>query len=175
VTQLEHIKSAFERSVRALTLRPSVGQGTAITTVRVRDGMSCEIEEGPWTLTSDLGEKAAGGDTGPNPGILLRASLGSCLAIGYVRWAAHLGVPITALEVDVEADYDARGEYGVADLPPSYSEVRYVVRIESGAPEAEIQKMIETADAHTSILDVFRRPQSVQRVLHITTPMRKPT
>ena len=172
---LEHIKSAFERSVKALTLRPSVGQGTASTTVRVRDGMSCEIEEGPWTLRADLGEKAAGSDTGPNPGILLRAALGSCLAIGYVRWAAHLGVPIAALAVEVQADYDARGEYGVDDLPPSYSEVRYVVHVESDAPEAEVRHLLDTADAHTSILDVFQRPQSVRRVLHFTAPTREPT
>jgi uncharacterized OsmC-like protein len=175
MSQLEHIKSAFERSIQALTLRPSVGQGTATTTVRVRDGMSCEIEEGAWTIASDLGEKAAGRDTGPNPGILLRAALGSCLAIGYVRWAAHLGVPISDLEVEVQADYDARGEYGVADLSPGYSAVRYVVRIESEAPEADVRHLIDTADAHTSILDVFRRPQSVRRTLHITTPTRTPT
>lgn len=166
----ERIRLAFERSARALSLRPSLGQGTAVTTVRVREGMHCEIADGPWRLDADLGTKAGGEETGPNPGVLVRAALGSCLAMGYVRWAARLGVPISALEVEVQADYDARGEYGVADCPPSYSEVRYLVRIESEAPDAAIQHLLDVADAHTSILDVFRRPLRVRREVSITVP-----
>ena len=68
-------------------------------------------------------------------------ALGSCLAMGYVRWAAQLGVPLASVDVEVQADYDARGEYGVSDEPPGYSEVRYCVRVESEAPEADVLRL----------------------------------
>ncbi|NIV03707.1 MAG: OsmC family peroxiredoxin, partial [Calditrichae bacterium] len=61
--------------------------------------------------------KHGGNNQGPNPGIFGRAALGSCLAIGYMRWAAKLGVPISKIDIEVQTDYDARGEYGVAKVP----------------------------------------------------------
>jgi hypothetical protein len=76
-------------------------QGTAVTRVRLVDGLACEIEEGAWKLVADMSPKSGGEGKGPNPGILGRGALGSCLAIGYAMWAARLGVPLTSLEVEV--------------------------------------------------------------------------
>lgn len=166
----EHIRTVFARNAKALTLRPSIGQGTAVTNVRMREGFTCDVVEGPWKLTADLGEKSGGNNAGPNPGIYGRAALGCCLAMGYVRWAAMLGVPLSGLEVEVQADYDARGEYGVADLSPGYSEIRYIVTIESEAPEADIMRMLDVADVHTSFLAVFSQPQQVRREVRLMTP-----
>jgi len=119
------IKRAFERNVKAITLRPSVGQGTAITKVRVRNGLTCDIEDGGWKLVADEDKSWAGHAEGPDPGVLGRASLGSCLAIGYALSAAKLGVPVTGIEVEVQADYDARGLLGIDDsIAPGWSAVR---------------------------------------------------
>jgi len=93
------IRTALERNVKAVALRPSVGQGTAVTRVRLREGLACDVNEGPWTLTAGMTEKYGGTNAGPNPGVLGRAALGSCLALGYGMWAARLGVPITSLDV----------------------------------------------------------------------------
>lgn len=161
------ITTAFERNRDAMTLRPSVAKGTATARARMVDGFACEITDGSWTLRADMHPKHGGTDTGPNPGVFLRAALASCLAAGYVRYAAVAGIPITSLEVEVQADYDARGEFGLADMPPGYERVRYVVFIESPAPEAEILAMIEEADAHSSILDDFRRGLDVRRDVRI--------
>jgi hypothetical protein len=54
---MEHIKTAFERNVQTLTLRPSIGQKTYVTKVRVHNGLTCEIEDGPWRLTADLAKQ----------------------------------------------------------------------------------------------------------------------
>lgn len=170
---VERIRTAFDRSARALALKPSVGQGTAVTRVRVEQGLACEVEEGPWRFVVDMSPKAGGHDAGPNPGVLGRAALGSCLAIGYTMWAAHLGVPISRLEVEVQADYDTRAEYGVDEVPPGYRQVRCLVTVESEAPEADVVAMIEQADAHSSYLAVFRRPQDVRRELRLVAPERR--
>ncbi len=166
----ERIRAAFKRGERALALRPAIGQGVAATRVRVIDGLACEVEEGPWKLTVDMGPKGGGGGAGPSPGVLGRGALGSCLAMTYVRWAAALGVTFDSLEVEVQADYDARGEYGFEGVSPDYSEVRCVVRVRSPAPEADVRRVLEAAEAHAPYLEVFRRPQAVRRVVRINEP-----
>jgi uncharacterized OsmC-like protein len=167
MTDIEHIKSAFERNVQALTLRPIIGQKTYVTTARVRDGLTCEIEDGPWKLTADLTKKSGGSEAGPTPGTFGRAALGSCLAMSYVLWAAALGVPLTEVEVEVQADADARGMYGIADVPAGYTEVRYRVCIASSAPVEAVIRVLDIAEAHSPYVDVFRREQRLRREVHI--------
>lgn len=166
----ERIRTAVERNARAVALGPSLGQGTAKTVVRLKPGLECQIVEGAWTLTVGMSEKSGGTNAGPNPGILGRGALGSCLAIGYAMWAARLGVPVDALEVQVEADYDSRGELGVGDeVSPGYREVRYVVCVLSPAAEEDVRRVIDTADKCSPYLDVFARAHDVRRELRITS------
>jgi len=163
------IRTALERNVKAVTLRPSVGQGTAITRVHLRDGLACDITEGTWALTAGMTEKYGGTNAGPNPGVLGRAALGACLSLGYGMWAARLGVPITTLDVEVQADYDVRGELGAdAAVRPGYQAIRYIVSITSPAPEDEVRHMVETADRHSSWRDVIANPVPLTRELRIS-------
>lgn len=163
------IKNAFERNVKALKLRPSIGQRTARTYIKVVDGTTCEIESGSKRLTVDVGKDAGGNDAGPGPGILERAALGSCLAIGYATWAAHLEIPIDDLRVEVETEFDARGQFGVAGIPPGFKSIRYHVTIESPAPEEEVRKLVEKADQHSPVRDDFQRAIPIKRELSIKT------
>jgi OsmC-like protein len=116
----ETIRIAFERAAKALTLRPSLGRDTGVTTVRIRDGLTCDVEAGPWRFVADMPAAAGGSEAGPTPGVYGRAAFGSCLAIGYMMYAARRGVPIRSLEVEVQADYDDAALYGVSDSPPGY-------------------------------------------------------
>jgi uncharacterized OsmC-like protein len=152
------IREACDRKIKAMRRRPSLGRGTAVTQVRLLDGLACEVREGPWRLLVDMSEQAGGGDCGPNPGVLGRGAFGTCLAINCAMWAARLGVPLASLDVEVQADYDARVEYGVEDGHPGYSEVRYVVTVASDAPEHDVMRVLDAAEAHASYIDVFRRP-----------------
>ena len=56
------VKSVMERNIKALKLRPAIGQGTATTTVRLRSGVTCDIEDGGWKLIADesVGDGGAG-------------------------------------------------------------------------------------------------------------------
>ena len=126
---------SLERNARAVQLKPSVGQGTAVTKIRLHPGLRCDVEEGAWKFTVGMSEKYGGTNAGPNPGVYGRAAVGSCLAVGYGLWAARLGVQIDALDVEIQADYDARGELGVSDdVRPGYLAMRYIVTVESPAP-----------------------------------------
>jgi uncharacterized OsmC-like protein len=151
----EIIKKRFERNARAVGLRPSLGKYTSTSKVRMREGLACDIEDGSWKLVADLGEASGGEAEGPTPGVYGRAALGSCLAIATVQWGAKMGVPLDGLEIDVETDADEAGVYGIADVPPGYTQVRCIVTVESSAPEHEIRTLFERA------LDVRREVRVV--------------
>jgi len=164
----EQIKTACERSMKALKLKPSLGKGTGISKVRITNGLTCEIEEGKWRFKADMPEGAGGNSEGPTPGVYGRAALGSCLAIGYMMKAAQADIPIRALEVEVQADYDDGAMFGTRhDVPPGYLEVRYIVTVESDAPEDQVRQMLDEADLHSPYLDVFSRGQNCVRELRI--------
>lgn len=162
------IRTALERNARLVEARPKIAQGTAVTKVGLRPGLACEVTDGPWRLQVGMTEKYGGTNAGPNPGVFGRAALGSCLAIGYAMWAARLGVPLDTLEVEVQADYDARGELGIApEVPPGYSAIRYQVTVRSPAPEADVLKVLDTADRYSSWRDDIARPVPITRSVRL--------
>lgn len=167
-SRTDTIKTKLERNVRAVTLRPGVGQGTATTTARLGDDLACEVLDGSFTLQAGMSEKYGGDGSAPNPGVLGRSALASCLAIGYAMWAARREIPIDELTVTVEADYDVRGELGVDDsVSPAYTAVRAAVSVRSPAPAADVEAMLEHADRHSSWLRIFTDPVpvSVERTI----------
>lgn len=173
----EVIRTALERNVKAVTLRPGVGQGTARTAARLRPGLECEVTDGPYAFTVGMTEKYGGTGAGPNPGVFGRGALASCLVLGYAMWAARMGVPVDSLEVEVQADYDVRGELDVpageedpTSPRPGYGEIRYVVTVESSAPEDEILAWLDQGDRASSYLDIFANPTPVHREVRIRRP-----
>jgi len=166
----ERIRTVFDRNGKALQLRPTLGQKTVETHVRVLDGLRIEVEEGRWKVVADVSEKSGGTGTAPDAGMLVRSALGSCLAMGYVTWAAHYGVPLVSVGVELQSDFDARGQYGHDGIPAGHQEIRYTVRIESPAPEADIRKVVESADEASMVLDTFATPQKLVRTIEIVRP-----
>jgi uncharacterized OsmC-like protein len=164
----EKIRSAFTRVSETLTKRPSFGLGTGISRATIKNGLTCEIREGDWTLTADMPEQAGGNAIGPTPGVFGRAAMGSCLAIGYRMRAAEMNIPVTGIEVEVQADYDDGALFGTAPgVPPGYLEIRFVVTINSNAPEEMIMLLLDEADKHSPYLDVFSRAQTCKREVRI--------
>ena len=164
------LKSTMERNMKAIKLRPSLGQGTATTTVRIRSGLTADIEDGPWNMVADEGPDLGGAGLGPDPGVFTRAGLGSCLAIGYVMWASVMDVPLDSVQVTVEADYDARGGFAADDsIPPGWATVRYTAEITSPAPESTVRELIDYADRHSSVLDIIQRAVPVSGEVKITS------
>ncbi len=168
-TAMEQLRTVMERNARALELRPGIGQNTAITKVRWVEGLACEMEEGTWKLRADMSPKSGGSATAPNPGVFGRASLGSCLAIGYVMWAARRGVELDSIEVEVQADFDAAAEYGLTESHPGYNAVRCNVQVHSKAPADIVRAVIEEANRCSSYLAVWRKPQDVRLNIEVTS------
>ena len=162
------IKAALERNVKLVEARPSIGQNTAVTKVTLNPGLACEVEDGPWRFSVGMTEKYGGQNNAPNPGVYGRGALGSCLAIGYGMWAARLEIPVRSLTVEVRARYDARGELGIDDsIRPGYTDIVYVVTVDTDASDADVQRLLDTADRHSSWLDDIRNPVPMSREVRI--------
>lgn len=167
--ETEKIKTAVERCKKAFTLKPAMGRDTAVSKVRIVNGLTCEISEGAWKFSVDMPEGIGGNNTAPTPGVYGRAALGSCLAIGYIMKAAELNIPVNNLEVEVQADFDDGALLGTADkkIPPGYLEVRYAITIESDAPTEKILQLLDDGDKYSPYLDVFTRAQKCIRKVNI--------
>ena len=164
---LRPIKTAIERTQKALRLKPHLGQETKISTVRIADGLRCEISEGNWQLATDMPEAVGGKSSAPTPGVYGRAALGSCLAIGYMMKAAELQVPINSLQVQIEADFDDGALLGTSppDVRPGYLALRYHITVVSDAPQEDLLKVLDEGDSHSPYLDIFSNPLSCTRSL----------
>ncbi|MEO5907728.1 MAG: OsmC family protein [Ginsengibacter sp.] len=171
MSETQKIKAAIQRTQKALTLKPALGKGTGVSKVRITNGLTCEIQEGNWKMNADMPVGVGGDGCAPTPGVYGRAALGSCLAIGYMMKAAELEIPITKLEVEVEADFDDGALLGTADknIPPGYLEIRYTINIESDATKEKIMQLVDDGDAHSPYLDIFTRAQKCIRKVNINS------
>ena len=162
------IRAAADRNVRLLSKRPERGRLTGVTKARIVDGLRCEIADGPWTFATDMPKAVGGEESAPTPGTLGRGALASCMAVTIVAWAARLDVPVDAVEVAVEGDFDARGELGMDEaIPAGYTEVRYIVSLESPAPRADIDAVLTAAERTSPYIDVFGRALRLRRELRL--------
>jgi putative redox protein len=170
VADQANLKEVMERGISALREDPGLGRGTATTTVTIRSGVTCDVTDGRWTLVGDEDVGDGGGGLGPDPGVFVRAGLGTCLAMGYVQSAALLDVPIDSVHVTIEADYDASGMMGIDEsVPPGWGAVRYRTAISSTAPEDKVRQVVEYADRHSSVLDIIQRAVPVTGTHEITS------
>jgi uncharacterized OsmC-like protein len=166
----DKIRAAIQRVSSTLKQRPAFGLGTAVSKASITDGLTCEVQEGDWNFVLDMPKQAGGNGAGPTPGVLGRAALGSCLAIGYKMKACQLGVPMAAIAVEVQADYDDGALFGTTEnVPPGYLEVRYTVSVDSDATEEEILRVLDESDLHSPYLDVFSRAQTCIRTVQIVS------
>jgi uncharacterized OsmC-like protein len=157
------IKAALERATRTITLKPSVGQRVYVNTAVVEDGLACRMVEKHHVLTADLPPSMGGEDSGPSPSTLLRAALSSCVAMGVKIWAARRDVAVDRVEVRVETDVDARGQFGVSEsIAPGFEEVRLHIRVDSAADPEVLSDIVETSLRFSPLVDAFRQAQAIE-------------
>ena len=147
----------------------SEGQTTATfhAATRLLGGVTTAARIRQFDLTIDEPVQLGGSDSGPNPVEVVLAALGTCQEIVYAVYAATLGIPIGELAIDVEGDLDPRGFFGVADVAPGFSAVRYNVRIQSSAPPERIRTLVETVNQHCPVLDILQRPLPVDGIVEL--------
>ncbi|MEV4359531.1 OsmC family protein [Nonomuraea sp. NPDC051941] len=125
---------------------------SGIRRIRIRD----------FQIISDSGSDFAGYDLGPTSPELQAGVLGSCVTHIFLIKAAELAVPIDALEVDVQAEYDPRAQQpGDGDIPVYPHNFTYEVLIDSPASDEELANLHAEVERVCPILNLIRNPQPV--------------
>jgi len=132
--------------------------GVTEVTTRVGSGHEFTVDE-PQSL--------GGGNSAANPVEYALAALGSCQAITYRFWAAHLGLEIDTVTVEVEGDLDIRGFFGIDEtVRAGVGSVRLNVKISGPETPERYEELARAVDAHCPVLDLFTNPVPVER--HLT-------
>lgn len=119
-------------------------------------------------VTVDEPESLGGGNVAANPVEYALIALGSCQAITYRFWAAHLGVALESVRVEVEGDLDVRGFFGIDDaVRPGFGAVRLRVSLGGPEPAERYEELAKAVDAHCPVLDLFSNPVPVDRQISI--------
>nr|WP_070959900.1 OsmC family protein [Hyphomonas sp. Mor2] len=172
MTTQTHIKSALERSVQAVSLKPALGQRVYTNIATVEHGTICRTVEKDQEITVDVGKGMGGQDAGPTPSTLLRTALSSCIAIGIKLWASREDVLIDKITVAVDTDVDARGILAVSDdVTPGFGAISIAISVESDAEADAIERVIEKSFRYSTLLDVFCKPQAVETAITINAPI----
>lgn len=167
---MDTIANAIERLEHAVERRPGFGVVTNVSVTTLTDGLQCSSYEGTFAARTDLSSSLGGDGSAPTPGVLMRAALGSCLAMSYRLRAARHGIELRSICVTVEADSELAGMLSCdASAPPGYTEIRYHVVVDSSAPSDEVMMVIDEGDRLSPLLDVFTRTIVTRRSTSIAS------
>ncbi len=153
---MDTIANAIERLEHAVERRPGFGVGTNVSVTNMTSGLRCDTREAEFSTYADLSPALGGDGSAPTPGALMRAALGSCMAMSYRLRAAKHGIQVGSIRVTVETDSELAGMLSCdASVPPGYTEIRYHVEIESSAPVDEVTRIIDEGDRLSPLLDAL--------------------
>ncbi len=101
-----------------------------------------------FTIRSDEPLELCGTNRYANPQELLLSSLNACMVVGYAAIAAHMGITLTKLEIEISGDIDLRGFLGIdPKVPAGYGALNQVVRISGDATPAQFAQLHDAVRA----------------------------
>jgi len=159
----ESIKHAILATVEAIQNDPSMAKVRYQAETQWEEDMRCTARVRDFEPTVVDEPAAFGGeDSAISPGDIVMVALGTCQEIMYVALASTMDIPIDEVKVDVTGDLDLHGLMGLnPDVPPGMLEMSYHVHIRSSAPEADLQRLVDTVEAQCPLLDTLTRPVKV--------------
>lgn len=165
------IKDLYERKARALHRRPELARGVGQTRVRLGVGLTCQVEASGGPVRVDLPPADGGTGAAPGPADLFRAGLGACLALDYRLWAARLEVALTAVDIDLDIEFDARGALlRETEVPAGWRRLMVNVTVYSPAPAAEVARVVELGNARCPVLGSLSPAIERIHLLHVVPP-----
>lgn len=167
------IREAFSRVERTLALRPERGQRTYRNVTRLRFGTRCDVQEAGQHLVIDAAPVLGGDGAGPNPSMVLRSAFSSCIAIGIKQTGARRGIDIDAVDVTLETDVDARGQFGLVEhVTPGFVDTRLSITVHTAATVEVIEEIVSLSLKHSPLMAVFCFPQPMTHRVNVVAQLR---
>ena len=111
----------------------------------------------PFIIEGDEPPVLLGSNTGPNAVEAILASIGSCLAVGFVYNAAAQGINVKSLMFTIKGDIDLHGFLGLSEeIRPGYQNISISYRINSDAKREKIEELCEYVQRTSPVLDIVR-------------------
>lgn len=157
---LNRIKLTSERNKKAVKLQPALARGTNTAKAQLGKNLHFDIDVDGVKIAAEVPQAYGGNGTGPGSSAHALASLICCTMVGYLIKFAERDIPVSGLAIQVEGDWDTTRQYG-------YTDVRYVVDVDSDASADDVRQAIEAADARSFGLSVFQQPVKTHREVRV--------
>lgn len=112
-----------------------------------------------------------GENTAPAPGEVVLSALGGCLGVGITAVATYRQVPLSRLEIFLEADIGNTAAWGAggAERTPEqmgFQNIRVKVIVEGEASPEQLDDIVKTANYFSPVANTMRNPIpfSIERV-----------
>lgn len=130
---------------------------SAVTGATRQAGHTIADRTARYTLESDEPAALLGSDTAASPGEYVLQALAGCYAVTFATHAASRGIELSALRLDMEADFDLQGFLGLdEDTRPGAQEIRVTVHAESpNTPREGLRELTELVQRHSPIHDTL--------------------
>ncbi|MEZ5332835.1 MAG: OsmC family protein [Thermoanaerobaculia bacterium] len=115
-----------------------------------------------FTLRGDHPPELLGKNTGPTAIETLLAALGACMAGTFAAQATARGIAVESLEIDLAADIDLNGFFGLRPVAPGISDVHLAFRVRCDADRETLDELLEAARSHSPVFDSVSRPIPVE-------------
>ena len=155
------IRAAQERVIAVFTQRPQAAFSTIKGSAGIEDGLTCTYRQGDLEAVMDMGKPLGGDEKGPTPGFFIRAGLAGCVAIGIKLTAVREAVPLDAIDVGVEMDFDDGAMFGVGSNTAAPLATRFTITVQSPAPWETVTAMVDRALAADPYFLALRDAQDV--------------
>ncbi|NQZ54344.1 MAG: OsmC family protein [Piscirickettsiaceae bacterium] len=159
----ENVKAAMMKLIGGIQENPESSQVFFKADTEWVEDVRCtaQVRDFP-AITIDEPPVLGGQDAGVNPVELVLVALGTCQEIMYSAYASVMDIPLTSVKVSVKGDLDLKGLFGLDEnVPAGYTQVTYTTTIESPADDATLVQLVQTAESHCPVLDIFTRAVSV--------------
>lgn len=156
-----HIRDSQNAVIERLQADPRRGLSTSVISGRVEDGLKCVARQGRNEVAMDLSPAMGGAGAAPSPGFFAKAGLVGCLAIATKMTAARAGLGLRSVHVEIETDTDTLAVFDRGGGNAAPLDTRIAITIDSDAPDARIDALLEQVLAIDTWFLALRDAQSV--------------
>ena len=167
------IREAQAAVVARMSVAPEKARSTLRTRGIVGEGLACDVTQGKFAATLDLGPGMGGDAAGPSPGFFARAAIVGCVAIAVKMLAAREGLFFSAVDVEVEMDFDDAALFGIGGGNAAPITSRIAIAIETEEDDARVRDLVARALAMDPWFLALRDPQHVIATIEVAHPAGK--